>query len=127
MERIIIHGSLFSVSLREIKMVIETLFPENEIHLVNEYNALWCDGEVLDVSVEAYQDYKSLTGFILSGSYTNSIGSFYPFLNSFIGECEKNKIIYNIEFEGSINGEHIEKSITHPDYLKLISHPKDTN
>lgn len=125
MKKVLIYVSVLSQNLKVIQNVIEVLFPDNRTLLIPEDNALRSDGILFEASVEPYHYYKTLTEFLMSGSLLGPSEYFDQFLRKFIIECEGNGIIYNIEFEENINGEYIEKSIKHPDFVKLTSSPTE--
>lgn len=125
MEKMSIYFGVLSESLDIVQKVIETLFPENKTLLIRENNALRSDGELFEASVEPYHYYENLTWFLLPGSLLGPAESFDRFLKNFIIECDKNGVLYDMEFEGNINSEFIEKKIVHPDFYRLVSTLKD--
>ena len=120
METMIIYSGVLSENIGIVQKIIETLFPENKTLLIEENNALRSDGKIFEGSVQPFHYFETFTEFQVSGSLVGPEEYFDQFLEDFIIECNKNKIPYDIEFEGNVNSKFFKKKIAHPDFYRLI-------
>jgi hypothetical protein len=120
--KISIYGRLLDITIQSMLLIIEKMFPENRVTVIEQGTTLLSDGNVFECSIESNEEAFGESMY-LAGHFYDNKNLFKDFLNKFIDELEKIHSIYDLDYEIKDENEYTEFNIRHPAFGERYNPP----
>jgi hypothetical protein len=113
-----LYCTLLNTTLDQLKILIETRFPENTTQMIESGRIFLSDGDNFECSIEPNEDGK---GLYLSAEYPSPTMELDAYMIFWEEALDTISAIYNLEIEAKRAGEYYSQTVIHPDFQHTIN------